>query len=281
MTRGTQIAPDEVTATFDEVAAAYDRQVDLNPGYHANLRRAARRLLQRMRENRSGTAGLATGLLLDVGCGSGASTRALALETYRPGEPCRIVGVDGSAGMLAAARAKSWPEGVSFVHAQADELAEKLAAQHSDPAPDAGSGPVDGILAAYLVRNVGDKDAVLRDLADLLAPGGVLAVHEYSVRGNPIATAVWTAMCWSVVIPLGWLTARHTRLYRYLWRSVLEFDSVEQLGRRLEAAGLRDVEVLPATGWHRGILHTVLATKPPATEPLAPQTGSARDSRPL
>lgn len=237
------IPPDQVTATFDEVAAGYDRQVDLNPGYHANLRRAADALVSRL-------PSATPDRLLDVGCGSGASTKALALALLRRGRPATVVGVDGSAGMLAAARAKRWPPEVSFMHAQADEI--------SDHVPD----PVDGILAAYLVRNVADPSAVIADLTGLLKPGGVLAIHEYSVRGNPAAAALWTLVCWLVVVPLGWVTVRHTRLYRYLWRSVLRFDSIPQLTARLRAAGLVDVEVVRATGWHRGILHTVIARRP-------------------
>ena len=58
-----------VTAEFDRSAAVYDRLVAANPGYHAHLRRSAARL----RLPRKG-AGLR---ILDLGCGTGASTAAL------------------------------------------------------------------------------------------------------------------------------------------------------------------------------------------------------------
>jgi hypothetical protein len=69
-------------------------------------------------------------------------------------------------------------------------------------------------------------------------------------------------VCWLVIIPLGWLTSRRTRLYRYLWRSVRSFDSVQTFVDRLYGAGFVDVEVRTAPGWQRGILHTFRARKP-------------------
>jgi hypothetical protein len=76
--------------------------------------------------------------------------------------------------------------------------------------------------------------------------------------------AVWSVVCWLVVIPLGWLTSRRTRLYRYLWRSVQSFDSIQTFVDRLYRAGFADVEVRTAPGWQRRILHTFRARKPPA-----------------
>jgi ubiquinone/menaquinone biosynthesis C-methylase UbiE len=72
---------------------------------------------------------------------------------------------------------------------------------------------------------------------------------------------VWTLACWLVIIPLGWLTSRRTRLYRYLWRSVRSFDSIQTFVDRLYRAGFSDVEVRTASGWQRGILHTFRARK--------------------
>jgi len=64
------------------------------------------------------------------------------------------------------------------------------------------------------------------------------------------------------VIPLSGLTSRRTELYRYLWRSVRRFDSVQTFVDRLYRAGFTDVEVRTARGWQRGILHTFRARKP-------------------
>ncbi|TDQ55568.1 class I SAM-dependent methyltransferase [Actinorugispora endophytica] len=227
-----------ITAEFDHSAAAYDRLVKANPGYHEHLRRSVARL--RLPGNGAGLR------LLDLGCGTGASTAAL-LDAAPKAE---IVGVDASAGMLATARAKPWPANVRFVRAGAEELAE------------AGvTGPFDAVLAAYLLRNCADRDAALADMRDLLRPGGRLAVHEYSVADSPAARAVWTAVCWSVIIPFGRAVSGRADLYRYLWRSVLEFDGAERLAERMRAVGLREVKVLPMTGWQTGIVHTFLGRR--------------------
>ena len=130
----------------------------------------------------------------------------------------------------------------------------------------AARADLDGVLAAYLFRNVpaADRDATLATFFDLLVPGGALVVQEYSVGQRRAAIAIWTAVCWLVVIPLSVLTSRRTRLYRYLWRSVLDFDSTHAFTDRLVRAGFVDVQVGTAGGWQRNVLHTFAAVKPGA-----------------
>ncbi|GAA1379647.1 class I SAM-dependent methyltransferase [Pseudonocardia kongjuensis] len=228
----------EVPTHFDDGAGDYDRLVGMNPGYHDHLRASA----ARMRLPRDG-AGLR---LLDAGCGTGASTAALLAAAPR----AEIVAVDASAGMLARARSKPWPASVRFVHSTAESLA------------DAGvTGPFDGILAAYLLRNLDDPDAQLRRFHDLLRPGGVLALHEYSVADSARARAVWHAVCWGVIVPLGRLTTGETALYRHLWRSVNTFDGIGRLRDRLRTAGFDAVHSETMTGWQNGVVHTVLGTR--------------------
>ena len=128
-----------------------------------------------------------------------------------------------------------------------------------------------------------DRDQVLRSVHDLLAPGGVLVTQEYSVAGSRSAPALWTAVCWGVVIPLGWLTSGQTALYRYLWRSVQAFDSVATFTDRLHAAGFTDVEVRTVPGWQRGILHTVRARRPDgsgASADVSTDGGAGTDGEP-
>jgi ubiquinone/menaquinone biosynthesis C-methylase UbiE len=253
MSRATAVR-DDVPDAFDEVAHRYDLMVRLNPGYHAALRQAAGELVDAL-----GAIPDQPALrMLDLGCGSGASTAELARALQRWGRDFELLGVDGSAGMLEQARAKDWPANVSFRQLRAQELRE-------DPQLRTLT-PFHGVLAAYLVRNVPDPDDTLSAVHDLLAPGGVAVVHEYAVRSNLAAMAVWTAVCWSVVIPLGFLTSGRTRLYRHLWRSVMAFDSPDRLRGRLARAGFADVEVVAVGGWQRGILHTFVARKATSSE---------------
>ena len=268
------ITSENVAAAFDEVAPRYDLMVALNPGYHAHLRAAADALVEWLPRPKIASSmrpepfdklrtapveGRQSPLyLLDLGCGSGASTRAVLRAAQAAGLRPLIVGVDASPAMLEQARAKQWPAGVRFEVGQAEKIAWSRGSW--------GLGDqIDGAFAAYLFRNVADRDAVLAGLFDLLADGGVLVVQEYSIAGSrSLAKAVWTAVCWLVVIPLGWLTSRRTRLYRYLWRSVRSFDSIQTFVDRLYRAGFVDVEVRTVAGWQRGILHTLRARKPSA-----------------
>ena len=113
-----------------------------------------------------------------------------------------------------------------------------------------------GELAAYLLRNVAARDRLLVQIREALCPDGVVVVHDYSVRDSRIARLTWHAVCWGVVIPLGRITAPRSPIYRYLWRSVLDFDGVHRLADRMVAAGLVDVESRSVSGWQRGTVHT-------------------------
>lgn len=237
---------------FDAAAPRYDLMVALNPGYHRHLRTAAVALAEAL----PGSGVQAGVSVLDLGCGSGASTRALLAALSATGRRgTQIVGLDGSSGMLAVARSKQWPANVRFCQVLAEQIAEHVTCCGLP------SG-ADGVFAAYLFRNVAALDDVLAAVRGLLRPGGVLVVQEYSVSGSRLAAFVWTIVCWLVVIPLSWATTRDTTLYRYLWRSVRRFDSVRRFADRLSQAGFVDVEVCTVRGWQRGILHTFRARRP-------------------
>jgi ubiquinone/menaquinone biosynthesis C-methylase UbiE len=234
-----QATPDakrEVPAHFDEVARRYDLLTRLNPGYLKHLRWSAERLSVE-----------ADARLLDLCCGTGLSTDALARAYPR----ATITGLDASAGMLEVARAKGFGSArVDFVLGDA-----------TDPAAAGASGPYDGILMAYGIRNVPDPDRCLSNLLSLLKPGGVICFHEYSVADSRISQAVWNAVTCGVVIPLGLVTTPKSPIYRYLRRSVLAFDGVRAFEARLRRAGFIDVRTLPMDGWQRNVVHSFLARR--------------------
>lgn len=251
-TQPSQLSADSVPAHFDRAAPRYDLMTALNPGYHRHLLRAARTLVaglptvQHERERPT--------VVLDVGCGSGSSTKALTTALAEQSRPARIVGVDASAGMLEQARKKRWPTDTSFVCASAESLAD-ITEQ------DAGLAAADAVMAAYLFRNVGDPDDVASQMYRALSPGGVLVVHEYSVADSQRARRVWDLVCRGLVVPMSTVLRGHPHLYRYLHRSVIEFDGLATFCRRLTTAGFVDITVQATPGWQRGILHTIRARR--------------------
>ena len=241
--------PDQVVAG----ASRYDLLVGLNPGYHAALADSARALAQRICPAADGEDRAVR--VLDLACGSGVSTAAHlgALPTG-----AELQGLDASAGMLAAGSRKPWPASVTFGQAVCGEL----------DVDALGRGAWDGVHAAYLFRNVPEeaRDLAVREAWELLAPGGWLVTQEYSVAGDRRATAVWEAVSRGIISPLGAvLDPGNGELYRYLRRSVRDFDSVGEFVARLDAAGFVRVSRHDVRGWQRGILHTFLARKETTT----------------
>ena len=192
--------------------------------------------------------------MLDLGCGSGASTRAV-LDAWaaRGGrsDAITVQGVDASEGMVAQARAKPWPRSV--------ELVVSDAVAHLETLED---GSIDGVLAAYLLRNVPDRERLVREVARVLRPGGAVVVHDYSVAGSVRARVTWAAVCHGVIIPLAVVKRSDVRLHRYLYTSVRDFDSVGVICDRLQSAGLVDVRHRSYAGWQHGVVHTVAASSP-------------------
>lgn len=240
-----KLADADPVAAFDQGASRYDLMVALNPGYHRELRSAAGALVDKV--------GVRGGLrLVDLGCGSGASTKAL-LGAAPP--DAEILGLDASSGMLGEARAKPELSRARFAQVVAGEL----------DVAGLGEGSYDGILACYLYRNVPAelRDHALSEAWALLKPGGWLVVHEYSVAGNTRARKIWDAVCRGAIIPLSRVIDKDAvGLYRYLWQSVVDFDSIPQFTARLHRAGFRSVAHRTGRGWQRGILHTIRALKP-------------------
>jgi len=110
--------------------------------------------------------------VLDVATGTGLVARAL-----RRRYGCRVVGLDQSADMLAVARMH---RGVydDLVLGRAERL----------PFPDAS---FDHLTFTYLLRYVEDPDAVMRELARVVKPGGRVAMLEFSVPQG-----IWRPLWW-------------------------------------------------------------------------------------
>jgi len=107
---------------------------------------------------------LPSGDVVDLGCGDGAVAEALAAR-FRPEHP--LIGVDSSAAMLekAAGRMTQWE----------NPLYSRL--KHADIALWAAETPPALIFSNAALNWLPDHASLLRRLAGMLAPGGVLAVQ--------------------------------------------------------------------------------------------------------
>jgi len=104
--------------------------------------------------------------VLDVGCGTGNLTRALLPMI---GEEGRVVAVDISARMLAAARAKVPDARVSWYLASADQL-------------PLGDGACDRVICFSVWPHLQDFAAAARELGRVLRRGGSLHVWHLASR---------------------------------------------------------------------------------------------------
>jgi demethylmenaquinone methyltransferase / 2-methoxy-6-polyprenyl-1,4-benzoquinol methylase len=192
-----------VRGMFDAIAPRYDlvnrvMTFGLDRGWR---RRAVRALALAPRS-----------VVLDLAAGTGDLCRDLQAEGHRP------VGVDLSAGMLAAARTTA-----PLVQADVTRL----------PVPDAG---VDGATCGFALRNLADLDAFLAELARAVRPGGRVAVLEVAEPSSAVLRWGHGVYFGKVVPRIGGLLSDRSA-YRYLPRSVAYLPPPAELLRRFGAAG--------------------------------------------
>jgi len=150
--------------------------------------------------------------VLDVGCGSGRVTQALIDRLPRG----RVIGVDGSPDMIAAAAERLPAE--TELHVQ--DLVELRLDE-----------PVDAILSTATFHWIADHDALFAALYTALKPGGQLVAQCGGV-GNVAAVHAAAAR-----------VAEDAPYHEHLdgWEGQWNFPTVHATERRLIAAGFSDV----------------------------------------
>lgn len=143
------------------------------------------------------TAALAPGeRVLDVGCGTGPTTREAAL---RVGPDGSVIGLDVSAAMLAAAAAAPTPEGAAPI-----EWVTADAVTWSPP-----EAAVDAVISRFGVMFFRDPPTAFAHLATATRPGGRLAVAVWARRdesdlfGVPLHAALGALRAHDVAAPAG------------------------------------------------------------------------------
>jgi demethylmenaquinone methyltransferase / 2-methoxy-6-polyprenyl-1,4-benzoquinol methylase len=169
--------------------------------------------------------------VLDVASG----TAAVSIELARRVPAREVIGVDQSAEMLAAGRARVRAAGLGERIDLREGRAESLPFDN---------GEFDALTFTYLLRYVDDPAATMRELARVVRPGGTVAMLEFGVpRG------VWRPL-WELYVRVGLpgagalVSPAWREVGSFLGPSIRGFYEQYPVGRVLELwreAGLDDV----------------------------------------
>jgi demethylmenaquinone methyltransferase / 2-methoxy-6-polyprenyl-1,4-benzoquinol methylase len=171
-------------------------------------------------------------------CCTGTGDLAIAIARHLKGR-VEVVGSDFCAPMLRLAdekhRSKHSDLPIRFVEADSQQL----------PFEDAA---FQAVTVAFGLRNVQDTDRGIREMLRVCAPGGQVAVLEFSQPTLPGFKQIYAAYFRHVLPRIGQRLAKNDRsAYEYLPNSVIEFPSGQALADRLTAAGLKNVKIYPYT----------------------------------
>jgi len=177
--------------------------------------------------------------VLDLCCGTGDLVVALDRERKRlcGDDAAPVTGADFARPMLLEAGRKLTRKSRPMQLLEADAL--------SLPSP---SGSYGLITIAYGFRNLADYDAGLREFHRTLAPGGCLAILEFSQPTVPLLAPLFGFYFRHVLPRIGNAISGSGGAYSYLQHSVEKFLTPEELSDASRVAGFRRVEVVPLTG---------------------------------
>ena len=221
------VSPDEI-ARFGALAGQWwDPDGPMRPLHRMNPLRVRWIDRQLGRLPRRAAAGRLR--LLDLGCGAGIASEALAARGHA------VLGVDASADAIAAAEAHRM---IAIAARPALDLAYRCGSAEMLLHETAR---FDAVIALEVIEHVPDPEAFLALLGQLLAPGGVIVLSTLNRTWRSLAMAKLGAEYVLRLLPIG----------THDWR---KFVTPAELGRHAARAGLRVAETagmtLRAGGWH-------------------------------
>jgi demethylmenaquinone methyltransferase/2-methoxy-6-polyprenyl-1,4-benzoquinol methylase len=207
--------PTRVRAMFGRIAGRYDLMNRLMTlGRDRSWRRATV----------DAVAPTAGSRALDLGCGTG----DLTIELARAGARL-TVGLDPVPAMLAAAAEKVGDgRGVALVEGDGLRL-------------PFGDAVFEVVASGFVMRNVADLPAALREQRRVLRPGGRVAILELTPLTFPVAAQLFRLYFHRLVPLVGGLIAGDRGAYSYLPASVDRFPDARRLAAMLVAAGFERV----------------------------------------
>lgn len=203
---------------FDHIAPTYDT---LNHTLSMSIDRLWRRRMVRVVRR------CAPQRILDVATGTG----DLAIAMARHIRGSQVLGVDISEGMLDVARRKVIDAGLD-----ARVMLDVGDAEHLDVTDNS----VDVATVAFGVRNFGDIEAGLREIARTVRPDGKVVILEFSTPPNRLFRALYGFYNHRILPHIGALISRDRRAYEYLPDSIEEFPAPVRFMEMMTNAGFRN-----------------------------------------
>ena len=232
---------ENVRMMFDGIAADYDR---LNHIMSLDVdRRWRRKALDRI-------VAPDVSRVLDLACGTGDFSVAIAKALRTAAPQARVTGVDLSEGMLAVMRKKVAREGLQ------DRIFMELGDGEN---LHFGDGTFDRVSIAFGIRNFEDREKGLREMLRVLRPGGRLVILELSVPENAFFRWCYNLYFLHILPLIGGSVSGDKAAYRYLPASVLHFPGHRDFMQTMRACGFCDVEHKALTF---GICRLYTGTKP-------------------
>jgi len=209
----------KVRDMFDAIAERYDFT---NHFLSANLDRVWRRTCVRevSREIKTDSP-----KILDIGCGT--ADLSIAFSDSGP-----VTGCDFCHEMLVRGFKKT--AGRSFRFPVNLLEADALALPFPDKIFDAA-------VSAFVLRNLADMRRGLDEMRRVLRPGGVLGILDFGMPRLPIVRHIYNFYFLKILPRAGQWISGADGPYRYLPNSVQNFPSAEELKKKAEDAGFRNV----------------------------------------
>lgn len=200
--------------------------------------------------------------ILDIACGTGDFSIAIAREMLRRASACKgekrsdidenpsegaisthgahtggywpghVTGLDLSEGMLKIMGEKVKAEGLEKMISYETGDCENL--RFAD-------GSFDRVTVAFGVRNFENREKGLREMLRVLRPGGELVILELSVPSNAVIRWFFNLYFLHILPLIGGKVSGDKAAYRYLPASVLNFPGKKEFMNTLRECGFRSV----------------------------------------
>ena len=171
--------------------------------------------------------------IVDLACGTGAITRLIAEELLRSAHPMRIIAVDPSTEALQQAQKQMARADipVQFLLGEATDLSRFVSA-------------ADAVFFCNAIHLLTDKRAAFRDIAAVLAPGGIFVCNSAFYEGTSTEETLRFGRLW-IRRAVGWLRKEHPEVLfaREAKAIALQWLTPDEYTHLLQESGFDQVKI--------------------------------------